>query len=323
MIINNLVTPAETLNKGLLFLIFNRLDTTIKAFEAIKKAKPPRLYIAADGPRQCKEGEGEKVQATRDYVISNIDWPCDVKTLFREQNMGCKMAVSSAISWFFEHEEMGIILEDDCLAHPTFFRFCDELLEKYRDDSRVMHIGGFNIAQMTVKTDTSYLFSRYPSITGWATWRRAWEKFDVSLNTLDCFIKSNYADLGYYSNIEKLLRVPVYLNTKQGKTDSWGYCWDYAVRINSGLCIYPEINQIVNLGFNEEATHTKIIDARYVNCGSRDIIFPLIHPVFVLPSTLFDICMFFKYVSGKSAIFEHLSRIYYLLFSRFILRKYR
>ena len=129
--------PPHPLNTAVLFLVFNRLDTTKQVFEAIRQAKPPRLYIAADGVREAKDGEDEKVKAVRDYITSNIDWECEVKTLFREQNFGCKMAVSGAIDWFFQNEEMGIILEDDCLPSQSFFWFCQDLLEKYKNDTRV------------------------------------------------------------------------------------------------------------------------------------------------------------------------------------------
>ena len=116
-------TPPQPLNTAVLFLVFNRLDTTKQVFEAIREAKPPRLYIAADGARETKAGEAEKVTAVRDFILKNIDWECDIKTLFREENLGCKYAVSGAIDWFFDNEEMGIILEDDCLPSQSFFGF--------------------------------------------------------------------------------------------------------------------------------------------------------------------------------------------------------
>ena len=140
--------PPYPLKTAVLFLIFNRLDTTKQVFEEIRKAKPPRLYIAADGPRENKEGEKEKVGAVRKYVLENIDWNCEVKTLFRDKNLGCGKAVSQAITWFFENEEMGIILEDDCLPSQSFFWFCEKLLKKYNKEKRIMLITG-----------TSYLFN--------------------------------------------------------------------------------------------------------------------------------------------------------------------
>ena len=158
--------PPHPLNTAVLFLIFNRLDTTKQVFEAIRQAKPPRLYIAADGARSSREGEAEKVQAVREYIIQNIDWECEVKTLFREQNLGCKYAVSGAIDWFFENEEMGIILEDDCLPSQSFFWFCEELLERYKDDMRVWHIGGSNFQNGIKRGDGDYYFSKYNTFFG-------------------------------------------------------------------------------------------------------------------------------------------------------------
>ncbi|MFP4332877.1 MAG: hypothetical protein ACLFQJ_06210, partial [Campylobacterales bacterium] len=140
-------TPPHPLKTAVLFLVFNRLDTTKQVFEAIRQAKPPRLYVAADGAREAKEGEDQKVKAIREYILQHIDWDCEVKTLFREKNLGCKIAVSSAITWFFENEEMGIILEDDCLPSQSFFWFCEELLERYKDDMRIMMVSGYNKVQ--------------------------------------------------------------------------------------------------------------------------------------------------------------------------------
>lgn len=160
-------TPPYPLNTAVLFLVFNRPDTTKQVFEAIRKAKPPRLYVAADGPRLNRAGEEEKVKAVREYLMDNIDWSCEVKTLFRQENLGCKYAVSGAITWFFEHEEMGIILEDDCLPSQSFFWFCEELLNRYNNDTRIFLISGFNSINKWKNNSFDYLFSYYGSIWGW------------------------------------------------------------------------------------------------------------------------------------------------------------
>ena len=173
MVENRLKTP-------ILFLVFNRLETTKQVFDVIRLGKPERLYIAADGPRLERVGEAEKVQSVQDYVLSNIDWDCEVKTLIREQNLGCRKAVSNAIDWFFEHEEAGIILEDDTVPDPSFFQFCQELLEYYWEDERVMSIVAPNI-QGALNLEQSYLFSRYSLFWGWATWRRAWQKYMIAI----------------------------------------------------------------------------------------------------------------------------------------------
>ena len=162
--------------------------------EEVRKAQPPRLYVAADGPRTDRPDERALAEATRSLVVDNIDWDCEVKTLFREKNLGLKNAVSSAIDWFFEHEEQGIILEDDCLADPSFFGFCEELLDRYRDDDRVMHIGG-NCFLPELEMEDSYFFSRFPHIWGWATWRDAWEHWSSDQPRLRVGVRGDHAEL--------------------------------------------------------------------------------------------------------------------------------
>ena len=150
------------------FLIFNRPNTTHAVFESIRVAQPPRLYVAADGPRRYKIGEKDLCQQARS-IATNVDWPCKVRTLFREEILGCRRAVSSAIDWFFENEEEGIILEDDCLPHPTWFRFAEELLERFRDDERIMCISAQHFQGTNHLLDSSYFFSRYNYCWGWAS----------------------------------------------------------------------------------------------------------------------------------------------------------
>ncbi len=147
-----------------LFLIFNRPDTTAKVFEAIREARPPKLYIAADGPRPNRAGEKDRCEVTR-AIATQVDWPCEVKKLFRDENLGCGKAVSEAITWFFENEPEGIILEDDILPHPDFFPYCDEMLEKYRDNDRVGIISGHNHIYRDLNRESSYGFLR-PSLKG-------------------------------------------------------------------------------------------------------------------------------------------------------------
>ncbi|MCS7029805.1 MAG: nucleotide-diphospho-sugar transferase, partial [Bacteroidia bacterium] len=198
--------PPYPLTTAVLFLVFKRLDTTKKVFEVIRKAKPPRLYIAADGPRDWVEGEAEKVKMVREYLMNNIDWDCEVKTLFRDKNLGCGRAVSEAITWFFEHEEMGIILEDDTVPSLSFFWFCEELLKKYKDDKRIGMISGNNFQDGIKRGDGDYYFSIYNHIWGWATWRDRWEGYDFELDSFkdDKFIEELFVNkkaIKYWKNI--------------------------------------------------------------------------------------------------------------------------
>ena len=185
-------TPTKPLKTAVLLVIFNRPETTQVVFEAIRKAKPPRLYVAADGPRTEVPSDAKKCKEARE-IINQVDWDCEVKTLFREKGLGCGLGPSSAFTWFFEHEEDGIILEDDCLPSQSFFWFCEELLERYRHDNRVMHIGGNNFLNGWQKDrDYSYYFSNSGHIWGWATWRRAWKLFDFNISLYEKLKGKNY-----------------------------------------------------------------------------------------------------------------------------------
>jgi hypothetical protein len=261
-------TPPHPLNTAVLFLVFNRLDTTKQVFEAIREAKPPRLYIAADGARETKDGEDTKVKQVRDYITSNIDWECEVKTLFREQNFGCKMAVRGAIDWFFQNEEMGIILEDDCLPTQSFFWFCEELLERYKDDMRVGQISGDNFQKGVKRGDADYYFSIYNHIWGWASWANRWKNYDVLLSTME---NSNFIDnLIAEKNTNKYWK-NVFEQMKQQKIDTWDYQWTFTLWNNNQLTILPNINLIENVGFGADATHTTG-ESEFANLEAHEII---------------------------------------------------
>lgn len=280
-------------NSPVLFLTFNRLDTTKKVFEVIKQVKPPKLYLASDGARVNKSGEKEIVESVRNFLLNNIDWQCEVKTLFREQNLGCGKAVSSAINWFFENEEMGIILEDDCLPSISFFRFCDELLIRYKDDERIMHISGDNFQDGISRGDGSYYFSQISHVWGWAAWRRAWKLYDFEMKSLNKFI--NYK---IYKNVWKQNKVRKYWlkqfkKVSLGKINTWDYQWNYCLIVNNGLSVLPNINLVENIGFNSEATHTS--NSKLKMPSANEIKFPLTHPQFLVPDLEADTYTFNKH----------------------------
>ncbi|MCL0077897.1 hypothetical protein M1N61_02445 [Peptococcaceae bacterium] len=274
------------LETPVLFLVFNRPDTTAQVFEAIKQAKPPRLYVASDGAREDKEGELEKVKQVRE-IVSQVDWNCEVKTLFRDKNLGCKIAVSSAIDWLFEQEEMGIILEDDCLPHPTFFRFCQELLERYRDDERIGMISGNNFQFGRKCTDYSYYFSMYSHIWGWASWRRAWKYYDVDMKIWpeirdDKLLYSCIGGKGF--NYWKNIFERVY----QGEINTWDYQWTFTCWVQNKLSILPRVNLVSNIGFGAESTHAKDINSPVANMPTEAMDFPLKHPDFIIRNVSAD-----------------------------------
>jgi hypothetical protein len=239
----------------ILFLIFNRPDVTTLVFEQIRKAKPSRLYIAADGPRKGKIGEAERCGETR-KIATDIDWECEVKTLFREENLGCKYAVSSSISWFFDKEEEGIVLEDDCLPNEDFFLFCDELLVKYRSETRIKHIGGCNLQFGKKWGEDSYYFSNLTHVWGWASWRRVWNDYDVELAKYQNIETEKIFKSIFENNIIVEKWQSIYSELLENKIDTWDYQYALSNMFNNGLSIIPNANLIKNIGFGPDATHT-------------------------------------------------------------------
>ena len=243
------------LNKAVLFLVFNRPDTTKKVFEAIREARPPRLYIASDGARENKIGEKEKCDEVK-KIVDNIDWECEVKTLFRNKNLGCGVAVSEAINWFFENEEDGIILEDDCLPDQTFFSYCETMLDYYKDNESVMHISASHYLDFKYG-NSSYYFTSIEDCWGWASWRSAWKHFDFTLEKYPLqmieeklfYMYSNYEMRDYWKDIFVSMM-------KNNEIDTWDYQWTLSIIANDGICINSNTNLISNIGFDGDGTHT-------------------------------------------------------------------
>ncbi|MCR8558586.1 nucleotide-diphospho-sugar transferase [Mucilaginibacter sp. BJC16-A38] len=269
-----------------LFILFNRPGTTKQVFEKIKEAKPARLYVAADGPRPSRPGEAELCASTR-AIIEGVDWECEVKTLFRSENLGCKDAVSSAINWFFDNEHEGIILEDDCLPAPSFFSFCDAMLEKYRNDTRVRHITGCNLQSGKKWGDASYYFSNITHVWGWASWRRVWADYDKTLNRYNHDIAEKLTGIFHDPFIVSSLK-HVFDEVKAGKIDTWDYQLDFANFFNNGLTIIPNENLISNIGFGNDATHTLDHNNIYANIPLGEIT-QITHPQYLLPEKRADV----------------------------------
>jgi hypothetical protein len=258
-----------------LIITFNRLDCVKALFKRLKLVKPPILYVFSDGPRETLVNESEIIREIRSHILDVVDWECEIKTLFNDENEGCKLGVTSAINWFFENEEMGIILEDDCIPNDSFFQFCAELLEKYRYDENVLHIGGTNPLGVT-STHEDYYFSKFNRIWGWASWRRAWNHYDVNItfwpeikaaNMLNDFF--DLKTVKYYTNILD----EVY----KGNINTWDYQW-FLCRLLHGVAIIPSKNLISNIGFNQNATHTTSANSAFSKLLTHELTFPLIHP---------------------------------------------
>lgn len=270
---------------AVLLLVFNRPEPTKKVFEAIRAARPPRLYVAADGPRSGTDGEIGRCDEVR-KIATAVDWNCEVYTLFREDNAGCKRAVSSAITWFFENEERGIIIEDDCLPAPSFFEFCETLLDYYQNDTRVWHISGTNALPNAAKSSNEYLFSRYDFVWGWATWRRAWHAYDIDMRLWPTVHNEALLDR-LLPPIAVANYTRLFSKTHSDDIDTWDYQWTFA-RLLNGLAIVPQANLVSNLGFGAGATHTHDAGNRLAELPQGAALFPLKHPAIFAPDPVHD-----------------------------------
>lgn len=263
-----------------LVLAFNRPDTTERVLDALGLTRPSRVFLAVDGPRLDRTGEAERVAQVRD-LVGRINWDCSVETLFRDRNLGCKLAVSQAISWFFSQVESGIILEDDCVPHPSFFPYVAELLERFRDDERVLMVSGDNF-QRDRRTNYSYYFSLYTHIWGWATWRRAWQLYDHDMTLWPELRDGNWLHdiLGERNAVDYWRRI--FEDTYQNRNTSWAYRWMFCAWAQGALTVLPKVNLVTNIGFGDSATNTFDLDDSISGIGLVEMDFPLQHPHFVI-----------------------------------------
>ncbi|MBW4694498.1 MAG: glycosyltransferase family 2 protein [Lyngbya sp. HA4199-MV5] len=269
-----------TLATPVAFFIFNRPQLTQRVFDAIRQAKPAMLLVVADGARRDRPGEADLCAQTR-AIIQQVDWQCQVLTNFSDINLGCKRRVSSGLDWVFDTVEDAIVLEDDCLPHPTFFPFCEELLDHYRHDERMMAISGDNFQFGHRRTDDSYYFSRYNHCWGWASWRRAWRFYDVEMSLWSMVKQGNWLQDLLEDHRAVKYWTEIFDAVSSGHIDTWDYQWTFACWIQSGLTLLPNVNLVSNIGFGSEATHT-IGANRLSNLPSEAMPFPLQHPAFVI-----------------------------------------
>jgi hypothetical protein len=261
------------MNTPVLLLAFNRPDVTARVFEAVRKARPARLYVAVDGPRASRPHDAALCAEVR-RVVSAVDWPCELHTRFLDENLGCKRGVSSAIDWFFGQEPEGIILEDDCLPSQSFFRFCETLLPKYRDDPRVFCVQG-NFFGVDGAPRASYLFSRMFYMWGWASWADRWHA--VSIDRLDVPRINEAIASGWLDDSFLLRRYwrEIVRCQAQGKFDSWGYPVMFHCFQHRLLNVTPTRNLVLNVGDGPSATRTTSLDCGPFHRAAEDIVFPL------------------------------------------------
>jgi len=271
-----------------LFLVFNRPEQTQQVFEAIRAARPERLYVAADGARPGRPGESERCAQVR-QIATAVDWPCRLQTLLREQNLGCGRAVSEAISWFFSNEPEGIILEDDCLPAADFFRFTTAMLSIYRDDTRIGKIAGTNpLGSWCPDSQASHFFSSYGYSWGWASWRDRWQDFDLAMGRWPSFAASSLA-VEYPFSTE---RNRGFEAVHRGELDTWDYPWHFALSAGHRLVVLPAVNLIRNLGFAADATHTRNTWSLYGKLMPGNLAPPYQAPLFLLPDRAYERAMY-------------------------------
>ena len=269
-----------TFDVPILLLMFNRPDHARQVFDRIRSIRPARLYVAVDGPRPNHPTDRANVARCL-TLLDRIDWPCELVTLIRQENMGCGLAVSSAVTWFFGQVEMGIILEDDCLPDLSFFAYCRELLQQYEHNPSVMHIGGVNYQDGQQRGSGSYYFTKICHIWGWATWRRAWALYDFSLNNFPQFSRENTIRQALDSPDDQVHWHESFRKVHEGQLDTWDYQWVYAIWTHNALCALPNVNLVRNIGFDASATHTK---ARNLVVTEQPVasLSGIVHPGFVL-----------------------------------------
>ncbi|MGA1004566.1 glycosyltransferase family 2 protein [Vulcanococcus sp.] len=267
-----------------LLIAFNRPESTARVLRSLAEIKPQKLYVACDGPRFGRPEEARRCEAVR-ALVSQMDWPCDVQTLFQPSNLGCRAGVTAALDWFFEQEEEGIVLEDDIVADPSFFPFCQELLERYRHDERVGVIAANNHQRLPPSDGSSYRFSIYSHCWGWASWRRAWRCNDPELRGWPAFRDGQWLEqLGGKSLARRW--GPWLDQLSAGQIDTWDMIWQFSCWQQGFLTVIPAVELVENIGFGVDATHT--LDERSPLGTPGSLRFPLRHPTVMQADRLRD-----------------------------------
>lgn len=283
-----------TFDTPILLVAWRRPDKVAKVISSLRVIKPQNIYVACDGPIQNNPEELDKVLKTRLVIDREIDWDYkSLKKLLSDNNKGCKEGVVSALNWFFENEEEGIIIEDDCLPHPDFFEFAKIMLEKYRNDKRIWCISGNNFQKNQIRGDGSYYFSIYPHVWGWATWKRCWKEYDIDMKTWPRFKKEKLLDSIFSRKMEANYWEKLFDNMYyHGKPDTWDYQWLYVCLKNNALSVIPNTNLVENIGYGNDATHTTSDTISPAKLKNHELysskIFPLKVPSDILSSKIAD-----------------------------------
>jgi len=275
------------MDTAVVLIIFNRPSLTRIVFNEIRKVMPKKLFVIADGPRPDYDHDKIKCAEVRE-IIDAVDWECSVEKNYADQNMGLKRRVSTGLDWVFQNADKAIILEDDCVPDPSFFPFCEQLLNRFESDSRIFTITGQNLQKRGEAADYSYYFSIYNHCWGWATWRRAWRYFDYKMSLWPEVKKGDMlAHMFQKKSVRKYWK-KVFEGTFNDENSSWAYRWTLACWLQNGLTVIPNKNLVSNIGFGTDSTHTKVVDKSLSNSPRFQMEFPFRHPSIVLRNSRAD-----------------------------------
>ncbi len=291
------------MNTPVALILFNRAETTARVFAEIARAKPKKLFLIADGPRPHVTTDAEKCAAAR-AVVATVDWDCEVHRKFSDNNLGCGMCPATGLNWVFEHVDRTIVLEDDCVPDPSFFPFCGEILERYLNDERVMHVAGNNFQGGRRFGDASYFFSRHNiCLGGWATWARAWQNYDIELKRWPALRDTPW--LNYLvgeprgAAIWRRIFDEAYAaGTRASYSD---YQWTFTCWVENGLSVIPNVELSRNIGFDQDATHIFPDDNPWRVAQTESMKFPLVHPPGITPDAAADLAFNERVLVGEGS----------------------
>jgi hypothetical protein len=301
--INGQVAPVA-------LFVFNRPKLTSQVFERVRAVRPRRLLVVADGPRPARPDDVQLCETTR-KIVTSPDWQCDLLTNFAEENLGCRGRMASGLDWVFQQCSEAIILEDDCVPHSSFFRFCSEMLSHYREDARIMHVSGDNFQGGRRRGDGSYFFSRYPLSWGWASWSRAWRYFDLTIPSWPLARKERWLESIFENPLELQYWTNIFDRVHSGEMDAWDYQWLFTCWSQSGLSIQPNENLVSNIGVGPDSTHFKEGATSTIGIPTREL-GNLVHPSAIIRNREADRFYFEEHIAKskrwRSRIARHLVR---------------
>ncbi len=298
-----------------LFLVYARPAVTLSVLERLRQVRPAHLLVAADGPNPRRPGDAALCAQVREIIAQGVDWPCQVQTRFLEQNAGCKHAVAGALDWAFAMHERLIIVEDDCLPDVSFFRFCDELLERYSGDEKIMQICGANLTGQAAADGADYYASRMGTIWGWASWRRAWRHYDVAMAVWPDLRGSTAWRRTCPIPGEARWRTTMYDQVAAGTLDTWDVQWEFAKHLHAGLSLIPSVNLVSNLGWGADATHTLEPDDPRAAMTAGSLSFPLRHPQDLMPHDAADLAYFQRWFAPRPLLARVVNKLKRMLAS--------